>query len=84
MAIPERDCLACIEEENTLALVYFIGKELHKGYEIGLEELIKIFHFIIFHLTFCPQRKFVSVECHAHSNAHKPPKTVAPTVLMLK
>jgi len=29
------------------------------------------------------QRKFVSVECHAHSNAHKPPKTVAPTVLML-
>jgi len=24
------------------------------------------------------------VECHAHSNAHKPPKTVAPTVLMLK
>jgi len=30
------------------------------------------------------QRKFVSVECHAHSNAHKPPKTVAPTVLMLE
>jgi len=28
------------------------------------------------------QRKFVSAECHAHSNAHKPPKTVAPTVLM--
>jgi len=25
------------------------------------------------------QRKFVSVECHAYSNAHKPPKTVAPT-----
>jgi len=30
------------------------------------------------------QRKFVSAECHAHSNAHKPPKTVAPTVLMLE
>jgi len=30
------------------------------------------------------QRKFGSVECHAHSNAHKPPKTVAPTVLMLE
>jgi len=30
------------------------------------------------------QRKFVSVERHAHSNAHKPPKTVAPTVLMLE
>jgi len=34
------------------------------------------------------QRKFVSKECHAHSNAHsnahKPPKTVAPTVLMLE
>jgi len=30
------------------------------------------------------QRKFVSVECHAHYNAHKPPKTVAPTVLMLE
>jgi len=29
------------------------------------------------------QRKFVSVECHDHSNAHKPPKSVAPTVLML-
>jgi len=29
------------------------------------------------------QRKFVSAECHAHPNAHKPPKTVAPTVLML-
>jgi len=28
------------------------------------------------------QRKFVSEECHAHSNAHKPPKT--PTVLMLE
>jgi len=28
------------------------------------------------------QRKFVSSECHASSNAHKPPKTVAPTVLM--
>jgi len=30
------------------------------------------------------QRKFVSAICHAHSNAHKPPKTVAPTVLMLE
>jgi len=30
------------------------------------------------------QRKFVSVEYHAHSNAHKPPKTVAPTALMLE
>jgi len=29
-------------------------------------------------------RKFVSAKCHAHSNAHKPPKTVAPTVLMLE
>jgi len=28
--------------------------------------------------------KFVSSACHAHSNAHKPPKTVAPTVLMLE
>jgi len=26
------------------------------------------------------QRKFVSATCHAHSNAHKPLKTVAPTV----
>jgi len=30
------------------------------------------------------QRKFVSEMCHAYSNAHKPPKTVAPTVLMLE
>jgi len=30
------------------------------------------------------QRKFVSAEFHAHSNAYKPPKTVAPTVLMLE
>jgi len=30
------------------------------------------------------QRKFVSAECHAHSNDHKPPKTVAPTVLILE
>jgi len=30
------------------------------------------------------QRKFVSAGCHAHSNAHKPPKTGAPTVLMLE
>jgi len=30
------------------------------------------------------QRKFVSAECHAHSNAHKPPKTVAPIVSMLE
>jgi len=29
-------------------------------------------------------RKFISAECYAHSNAHKPPKTVAPTVLMLE
>jgi len=29
------------------------------------------------------QRKFVSAECHAHSNAHKPPKPVTPTVFML-
>jgi len=29
------------------------------------------------------QRKFDSVRCHALSNAHKPPKSVAPTVLML-
>jgi len=29
------------------------------------------------------QRKFISAECHARSNAHQPPKTVAPTVLML-
>jgi len=30
------------------------------------------------------QRKFVSARCHAHSNADIPPKTVAPTVLMLE
>jgi len=30
------------------------------------------------------QRKFVSAMSHANSNAHKPPKTVAPTVLMLE
>jgi len=30
------------------------------------------------------QRKLVLAECHAHSNAHKPPKTVAHTVLMLE
>jgi len=30
------------------------------------------------------QRTLVSAGCHAHSNAHKPPKTVAPTVLMLE
>jgi len=30
------------------------------------------------------QRKFVSAESHAHPNAHKPPKTVALTVLMLE
>jgi len=29
------------------------------------------------------QRKFVSAGCHAHFNAHKPHKTVAPTALML-
>jgi len=28
--------------------------------------------------------KFVSAGCHAHFNAHKPPKTVAPTVFMLE
>jgi len=30
------------------------------------------------------QSKFLSEECHAHSNAHKPPKTVGPTVFMLE
>jgi len=30
---------------------------------------------------FFAQRKFVSARCHAHFNAHKPTKTVAPTVL---
>jgi len=31
------------------------------------------------------QRKYVSAECHAYydSNAHKPPKLVAPTIFML-
>jgi len=33
-------------------------------------------------LELLTQRKFVSAECHAHSNAHKPPKTVASTVLI--
>jgi len=35
-------------------------------------------------LEISAQRKFDSAECHAHSNAHKPPKAVAPTVLMLE
>jgi len=30
------------------------------------------------------QWKFILVGCHAHSSAHKPPKTVVPTVLMLE
>jgi len=30
------------------------------------------------------QRKFVSAESHAHSNAHKPTKPVVITVLMLE
>jgi len=29
------------------------------------------------------QRKFVSEMCHAHSNAHKPPKPVAPAFFVL-
>jgi len=29
------------------------------------------------------QRKLISVKFHAYSNARKPPKTVAPPVLML-
>jgi len=33
-------------------------------------------------LRFGVQIPDFSVECHAHSNAHKPPKTVAPTVLI--
>jgi len=28
-------------------------------------------------------RKFVSAGCHSYSNAHKPPKPVAPTIFML-
>jgi len=30
------------------------------------------------------QRKSISAGYHAYSNAHEPPKTVAPTVLMLE
>jgi len=30
------------------------------------------------------QPKFVSSVCHAHSNAHKPPKPVAPTIVKLE
>jgi len=30
------------------------------------------------------QRKLVSAGWHTHSNPHKPPKTVAPTILMLE
>jgi len=30
------------------------------------------------------QRKFVTAACHDHSNAHKPLKTVAPTIQILK
>jgi len=30
------------------------------------------------------QPKFVSAGCHARSNANKPPKTVAPTLLVLE
>jgi len=30
------------------------------------------------------QRKFVLARCHTHSYAHKPPKSAAPTVLMLE
>jgi len=30
------------------------------------------------------QRKFVSAMCHAHSDAHTPPKPVAPTIFMLE
>jgi len=28
------------------------------------------------------QRKFVLAACHAHSNAHKPPKSVVPKIFM--
>jgi len=34
-------------------------------------------------LEIITQRMFVSVMCHANCNAHKPRKSVAPTVLML-
>jgi len=30
------------------------------------------------------QRKFLSEMCHAYSNAHNPPKAVAPKLLMLE
>jgi len=35
-------------------------------------------------LELLTQRNFVSTMCHAHSNTHKPPKAVAPIVLMLE
>jgi len=32
----------------------------------------------------CTQSKLITQTCHAHSNAHKPPKLVAPAIFMLE
>jgi len=44
----------------------------------------RLLRFIVQIPELLTHRKFDSAECHAHSNAHKLPKTVAPTVLMLE
>jgi len=51
-----------------------VFSETIKAIMLGLSEQI---------LKILRQRKLISVKFHAYSNARKPPKTVAPPVLML-
>jgi len=66
------DCHALISETMGARLLRF-GVQIpwRKLWELGYWDLACRF------LIYLTQRKFVSADCHAHSNAHKPPKTVA-------
>jgi len=80
---PHEVCIFLIRIASRVDLAMSVCPSVRMNAEVSETIGARLLRFGIQIRELPTQRKFVSEMCHAHSNAHKPPKTVAPTVLML-
>jgi len=78
---PHKVYIFLIRITSRVDLVMSVGPSVRMNAEISETIRARLLRFGVQILSFL--RKFVSAECHAHSNALKPPKPVTPTILML-
>jgi len=81
---PHKVYIFLIRVNSRIDLAMSVCLSVRMNAEVSVTIRTRLLGFVMKIPELLGQRKFVSAGCHAHSNAHKPPKTVAPTILILE